>query len=505
MSARGKQRRRAGWWWLGGVGLGALVGCLRIGTFACERDSQCELDGREGICVVPGYCALPDDGCESGYRFHERGLPDDLAGHCAPPGHGGMSEGSSTSDDGSTSSSTSSSSEGSSSSAPESSSEGDATTTGTDCGDHPCPCTVSLAAGANFTCITRDDGRVICWGANNQGQLGMGTTSGPIPWPQLVGISGEVLAQRVHAGNEHTCARGSDGALHCWGRNLSREIAPGAGSPDVVGPTVLPIRGEIGAVGLSPQHSCVGDPASPGLQCLGNNGYGELGGNGGQPIHSALPGMNPADDLALGQDHSCARAGGRVWCWGRDNYGQLGQNMVPGPVSEPVEVSLPSDAVILVAGRHHNCVAIDGGNVVRCWGHNDVGEVGDGTTTNRQLPNNLAMQLPGTVVAMDAMLDTTCALLDDGELWCWGGTYGSQLGTGIAFGDPMLEPRRVNVIDELPEPIVEFGLGGSHLCARASSGRLWCWGRDNQEQLGPIDPPVGKKAVEIDVECPVAR
>lgn len=479
------------------------MGCLRIGTFPCERDSQCTLDGREGICVAPGYCALPDDGCEGGYRYHERGVPDDLAGQCAPPLAAESSSGDALATGDASSSSSTTTGDPTSSSGAASSSEGGSSTTANDCGDHPCACTVSLATGANHTCIARDDGRVICWGANNQAQLGMGSTSGAIPWPQLVVIPGEVLVERVHTGNDHTCARGSDDALWCWGRNQSREIAPGTESPGVVEPRVLPIDGELGAVGLSPQHSCVGEPAGPGVQCLGSNGYGELGGSGGQPIQGALPGMAAADDLALGQDHSCARAGGQVWCWGRDNYGQLGQNLVTGPVSDPVEVVLPSDATALVAGRNHTCAALDGGDAVRCWGRNDVGEIGDGTTNNRQLPTALASPLPAAVVAMDAMLDTTCALLDDGDLWCWGGTYGSQLGTGIANDTPMLEPRRVGVVDELPEAIAEFGLGGSHLCTRASSGRLWCWGRDNQEQLGPIDPPVGKKAVEIDVECPM--
>ena len=75
-------------------------------------------------------------------------------------------------------------------------------------------------------------------------------------------------------------------------------------------------------------------------------------------------------------------------------------------------------------------------------------------------------------------------------------------GVAIEAETPLTVPMRVDVIDELPEPVIEAEVGASHLCARAESGRLWCWGRDNNEQLGPVDPPLGKRAVELDLECP---
>lgn len=493
---------RIGWGTGLGLGLGLLVGCVHIGTFGCERDSQCGLDGRAGLCLPPGYCALPDDGCESGYRWHDRSVPSNLSGQCAPL----PSEGSSSSSGTSTSSSSdggSSSSGAVASSSESSSSDGGSSSTGSECGDHPCPCTRSVATGANHTCVARTDGHVVCWGANSQGQLGQGPGAGPIPEPQTVVIPGEALIDVVSTSNNGTCGRGSDDAVWCWGDNNNGELTTPTGSPpSVVSPTALPVDGAPGALGQSAGHTCVGDAMGPGVRCLGSNGYSELGGGGTQPIDGAIPGMDAVDELALGNDHSCARAAGQVWCWGRDNVGQLGQNMVPGPTADPVPVALPGQATRIVAGNNHTCVVLDDGAAVRCWGKGNLGQIGDGTTNNRQLPNALDMALPAPVVAMDAIIDTTCALLADGSLWCWGDDNGGLLGTEVDNGTPMLVPAQVLTVDELPEPVVDIALGAAHLCGRAESGRLWCWGRNTSWQLGPNDPLPGTQAVELDVECP---
>ncbi|MCX4247382.1 RCC1 domain-containing protein [Paraliomyxa miuraensis] len=501
---QGDGRRAHGVSLVGGLGLG-LLGCVQIGAFPCSDDAQCELDGRTGRCLSPGYCALPDDACDSGYRWHDRSTPEDLAGQCASLPEGTSSTGADpSSSSGSSSSSHDSSASSSGSSSGSITDDGSSSSSGNPCGDHPCPCTQSVATGANHTCAVRTDGHVVCWGANNQGQLGQGVAgAGPIPEPQSVVIPGEALIQWLQASNNGTCGLGSDDALWCWGDNNNGEITTPAGAPpSVVSPTALPVDGSPGALGQGQAHTCIGEPGGPGVRCLGNNTYSELGGGGTQPIDGAVPGMNPVDWLALGNDHSCALANGQVWCWGRDNVGQLGQNDVPGPTADPASVSLPSAAILLVAGHNHNCAAINGGMAVRCWGKGDLGQIGDGTTNNRQLPNAIAMTPPAPVVALQAMVDTTCMLLADESLWCWGDDNGGFLGTDVANNTPLLVPTRVLTVDALPEPIVSFSLGAAHLCGLAESGRLWCWGRNTSWQLGPDPPLPGVPAIELDVECP---
>ncbi len=492
-------------------GLVSLVGggCIQIGPFACEDDAQCQLDGGGGRCLPPGYCAQLDDDCESGYRWVDGATPSEVAGECAmlPPDEASSSGvdtvvGSASGDAGSTSSSTGDvmiATDGSSTHGEAESSSGG----GSNCGDMPCPCTRAVATGANHTCAARNDGRVLCWGADNQGQLGQGPGAGPIPEPQLVEIPGGAAIDWLRATNNGVCGRGPGDEVWCWGDNNNGEITTPERSPGgAVAPTALPFRGAIGAIGRSQGHTCFGETMGPAVHCLGNNGYSELGGGGAQPVANAVPGMAPIDELALGTDHSCARVGGDVYCWGRDNQGQLGQNDVAGPTADPVPVSLPGPASHLVAGNDHTCAAFNDGANVRCWGGGDLGQIGDGMTNNRQLPTLIDGPLPASVVAMDAKIDTTCALLADASLWCWGDDNGGALGTDVPNGDELLVPARVLTVDELPEPIEAFSLGGSHICARTASERLWCWGRNTSWQLGPDPELPGTDVVEIDVMCP---
>jgi alpha-tubulin suppressor-like RCC1 family protein len=482
-----------------GLGLGVLVGCVRLGTFACDDDAQCVLDGRAGVCADPGYCALPDEACASGHRFHVRGVPDGLAGECVAPLPSADTTSTGTSATAESSAGPTTGDASTTTGTGEPASDTSASSTGDDCGDHPCPCTAALAVGNNHTCVIETDGDVTCWGANNRGQQGSGRSTPASPGHARVTIPGEVLADAIHAGGENVCVRAAD-TLWCWGRNNNNQLSPGAGDP--LPPQPMPVASGLGAVGLGLEHSCVAEPGGPGLECMGGNGNSELGGGGGQPVASALPVALPIDELATGDDHSCVRAGGRVWCWGSDQYGQLGQNAVAGPTPAKTEVSLPSNAVALVAGADHTCAVIGGGAVVRCWGRNNEGQIGDGTTNNRQLPTLLAQPLPAPVVAIDATVDTTCALLTDGDLWCWGGLQGSELGLDIGANTPLTVPQRVPGVDALPEPIVGFGVGNRHLCAHASSGRLWCWGFNSSWQVGPVNQLVVASPLELDLGCP---
>jgi alpha-tubulin suppressor-like RCC1 family protein len=170
--------------------------------------------------------------------------------------------------------------------------------------------------------------------------------------------------------------------------------------------------------------------------------------------------------------------------------------------SDPLEVDVPGDASRLVAGNNHNCVVVDDGANVLCWGAGTLGQIGNGAMNNRQAPTSVAANLTASVAAIDAIGDTTCVLLEDGSVWCWGGENGSYLGVDIEPMTPMLEPMPVLVVAELPEPIAVLELGGSHMCGLAQSERLWCWGRNNQWQLGLDNPPEGANVVEVDVGCP---
>jgi alpha-tubulin suppressor-like RCC1 family protein len=189
-----------------------------------------------------------------------------------------------------------------------------------------------------------------------------------------------------------------------------------------------------------------------------------------------------------------------VQCWGRNNLGQLGDPAIVGPTPDAQTVLLDRPPQTMSAGRDHTCVIVTDGTL-RCWGSNVVGQIGNGGTANATTPVFVAGP-PGVVVALTSRLDTTCAMTGAGDVYCWGDSFGPDLGADVPAGEPVLSPARIDVVDELPEHIAELDAGRSHLCARAATGRLWCWGADDTEQLGPIAPQPGKRAVEIDLECP---
>ncbi len=484
----------------GALGLSMGLGCVDIGHFPCERDSQCELGGRVGRCFDPGYCALPDGACPSGYRFDAGSVPPELEGRCAdPPAESSTSGGSTTGPESTGESSSSGTSSGGESSSSDSGSS--TSTTGNICGDHPCGCTASLAVGIRANCVARFDGRVACWGANGWAELGDGQISEFSLDSQEAELPEELSFTTVTAGNHHLCARTDDGTALCWGRNSNREIDPGT-SLSSLGPVTPAIEGAAGAIGLSPQHSCVGTIGGPELRCLGNNGYDKLGIPSGNLSDLTLPGGMAVEGFGLGRDHSCAMAGGRVWCWGRNNVGQVGEPMVDPFTDQPTEVSFGGDALMITSGRDHTCIVRDVMNSIACWGRNTAGQVGDGTQTNRFTPTPIDGPLPGTVIDIIGRYDSTCALLDNGDVWCWGGTNGDDLGTAARDGMEVREPMRVEVIGDLPETLVEIGLGQYHLCGRAESGRLWCWGQGHDGQIGPSGAGQDFALAEIDVGCP---
>ena len=233
---------------------------------------------------------------------------------------------------------------------------------------------VAVAAGAQHTCALIAGGSVECWGANGYGQLGTGTSVGPQSCAgaacsraplTVAGVSGAVA---IAAGDDDTCAILAGGAVDCWGYNFAGELGIGTSSGPVVcsggewcSPRAIAVAGLSGASSISAggDHACV--IVAGALYCWGYNSYGQLGDgqSGGPqtcywrlvrcaktPVASGGPGRVVA--VAAGGDHTCALlAGGRISCWGADWFGDLGDG-APAPQdcngypcsTRPVAVSL---------------------------------------------------------------------------------------------------------------------------------------------------------------------
>ncbi|HEU4532847.1 MAG TPA: hypothetical protein VFS00_01970, partial [Polyangiaceae bacterium] len=306
-----------------------------------------------------------------------------------------------------------------------------------------------VAAGAQHTCAVVNGGEVRCWGKNDRGQLGDGTTTDRLR-PVPVELSpGAPLAgvQALSLGGNHGCAVVASGRLRCWGDNASGALGDGSTSqrlnPVLVDEGLLlgPLE-NVAAPVLGSQHSCA-LLGSGGVRCWGRGDFGELGdgtfANHVRPVAFVLTPEMPVTgvlSLAAGEFRTCIlTASGDAYCRGNNLAGQLGNGTTDeqaGPVRVEVLPGSPLRGIeALQAGREHTCARVASGQV-QCWGENSVGQLGDGSTTLR--PSPVAVELsPGVRLADVQVLalggSHSCALRDEGLL-CWGANAAGQLGDG---------------------------------------------------------------------------
>ncbi|HEY8211498.1 MAG TPA: hypothetical protein VIG99_28640 [Myxococcaceae bacterium] len=330
-----------------------------------------------------------------------------------------------------------------------------------------------LAAGGEHTCAVVD-GRILCWGRNQFGQLGSGVTADSPAPVQVAGLGED--GQSVAAGISHTCAV-AGGRTLCWGFNNKGELGNGTAVASdrpvrVSGSDAVPE-----SIAGGQFHSC--RVLNGEVQCWGENQYCELGGamvcDPGAFLDepAQVGGLSGAQSVVTGDNHSCALVDGGVLCWGRGDYGQLGSGTTLGqPV--PVPVAISGGVQAIAAGGHHTC-AISGGSVW-CWGLNKDGELGNGARGGGSAPAKIA-SLSGAV-AIAAGSSHSCAITGGGVL-CWGLNDIGQLGNGDA-GAWSGVPVPVTGLDPGPRTVAA---GRRHTCAAVDTG-IQCWGANDAGQLG---------------------
>lgn len=208
----------------------------------------------------------------------------------------------------------------------------------------------SISAGTAHTCAVKTSGNVLCWGFNFDGRLGTGI-SDPDRHLAPVSVSGLTDADSVTAGNEHTCALRGDGRVACWGRNDQGHLGDGS---RLYRTTPVHVTGLDDARMLTSgdAHTCAIRESGQAV-CWGSNTFGQLGNETvatGQGAYSTAPievaGLDDAREIAAGGDHTCAiRESGEAVCWGSNSSGQLGDGTTGGNRHLPVEVLAAPDLV----------------------------------------------------------------------------------------------------------------------------------------------------------------
>jgi alpha-tubulin suppressor-like RCC1 family protein len=346
----------------------------------------------------------------------------------------------------------------------------------------------TIASGNDHVCAIRAGGTVWCWGYNGWGQLGNNTTTSSLVLQQVRGVTNAV---EVSASGGSSFARLADGTVVGWGLHYGAgELGDGSMVTQRLTPvSVVGLRNIVDLGGGGWAHSCAA--ASDGrVWCWGYNAYGQLG--DGSTANRVAPGLtaglSTAVEVCDGYLHSCARlSDGTVRCWGYNGYGELGTGNTSNSLT-PVGVVGITTAVEIACGTHHTCARLANGTMV-CWGYNAYGQLGDGSTAVRYAPGLVS----GITTAVEigtgedvwranqsgSAADRTCARLSNGTIRCWGyNGYG-----GVGDGTTTNRTSPVTVLG-ITDAIELDAAGRYHTCARRAGGIISCWGYGGNGQMG---------------------
>ena len=336
---------------------------------------------------------------------------------------------------------------------------------------------VAVTAGAYDSCALLTGGNVACWGQNPHGELGNGTKSNRTSPGLVHDLSGAIS---ISAGTFHTCAALRSGAVRCWGFGANGQLGNGTPTNQLTPVSVHSVQ-NASAVAAGDIHTCA-VLRNGAAKCWGWYGPGELGNGTAADSFTDSPvtvsGLQEATGIAAAAGHSCAVLGdGIIRCWGTDDNGQLGDGNsgTEAQSAIPVQVLNIANATSVAAGDDHTCARLADGTVT-CWGANSSGELGDGTTTDSATPVTVSGLTDATSVATG--LDYSCATRANGQVVCWGTNDSGQLGNGTKTASHT----PVAVIGV--QNALAVAAGSLHACAVLSSGRVVCWGDGSDGSLG---------------------
>jgi alpha-tubulin suppressor-like RCC1 family protein len=277
-------------------------------------------------------------------------------------------------------------------------------------------------------CALLKNGTVVCWGSNNYGQLGNGTTTSSTSAP--VPVTGLTNVVQLSAGGDHACAVQSGGNLYCWGNNTNGQIGNNA-TTNVLAPVQVPLStGSNPVLGVSCGgfHTCAVNIYGF-VYCWGANGFGQIGNNTTTEAHAPVdlyPETFEYVQLALGYQHTCGlRADGSVFCWGANPYGGLGTGNFNSALV-PTQAMI-SNAQQIAPALYNTCARRSDGTVW-CWGSDYNGTNGDGTGASASTPLQVPGLPPSTGIAAASF--TVCSVGSDLSIECWGDNSYGQLGNG---------------------------------------------------------------------------
>jgi alpha-tubulin suppressor-like RCC1 family protein len=300
-----------------------------------------------------------------------------------------------------------------------------------------------LAAGGYHACGLTEDGKAYCWGDNGDGRLGDGTTERRT---EPVTVVGGHRFREIMTGQTHTCALTVTGDVYCWGENVSGRLGNGDGGTNQSEPVkvvgnhrFVTLTSEGGSVGFAGHTCAITDEGK--TYCWGRNAGGQLGNGGGGD--SDLPVLVSGDldfaTVSTGALHACAiTESGNPYCWGNNGSGEVGNGDAGTRQHVPAAVEGGHTFTSISTDLYSTCALTESGEAY-CWGQNNYGQLGDGSQDNRDQPTQVDGGHTFASIAVGPYY--TCALTQNGELYCWGQNSSGQFGNGTT--NSSLTPVRV--------------------------------------------------------------
>ncbi len=411
----------------------------------------------------------------------------------------------------------------------------------------------AISVGALYTCAIASDSQAYCWGSGGTGRLGNNTATQsnvPVAVNTTGVLSGKTIRSISTGTNGHTCAVASDNRAYCWGYNSSGQLGNNSTTqsnvPVAVNTTGVLSGKTIRSVSVGMLYACA-IASDNQVYCWGNNTNGKLGNNSTAqslvPVAVTTTGAlsgKTIRSVATGNNHACVYASDNLaYCWGDNTNGQLGNNSTTQssvPVAVTASGALSGKTVkAIAAGINHTC-AIASDSQTYCWGSGDFGKLGNNSTAQSLVPvatsltylritisqsvyrlyNSSTTATPGAALAVDntagtigqiagqfrmrigitnlsdnllkaesisAGLQHTCAIGSDNQAYCWGLNDNGQLGTGNNTN--MNVPTKVNNTGVLAgKTIRQISSGYFHTCVIASDNQAYCWGKGDAGRLG---------------------
>ncbi|PCI23896.1 hypothetical protein COB57_06320, partial [Candidatus Peregrinibacteria bacterium] len=325
------------------------------------------------------------------------------------------------------------------------------------------------------SCVVLEGGSVKCWGENHAGQLGDGTTTNSnVP----VSVLGITSAKSLEIKQSYSCALLEDNTMKCWGYKPSEVSMPGI--PGGSTPGLISSVANIESVGIGSGHMCflITDGT---VECMGYDAYGQLGNDVALTSQSSfvvVDGITTATLLATGTYHNCViLADTTVKCWGLNQYGAIGDNDMGVDKATPVAVVGLTGVKDLALGWEHSCALLNNGQV-KCWGRDLGGRLGDNLSdANKATP--VSVYGISDAQSISSENQHTCVVVSGGKVKCWG-----QNSNNGELGDNSFANQYIPVSPVGVENVYKIAAGDSHTCALLQDGTIECWGSNHAGQLG---------------------